>query len=75
MTKDLFVVYRLRDSSLSAQNDSLSRKGELTLQKFKVRDSEFNGEEKAEECFQKALTIARQYEAKSLELRAATSLA
>ena len=50
-------------------------KGELTLQKFKVQGSEFNGEEKAEECFQKALSIARAYEAKSWELRAAISLA
>jgi predicted ATPase len=33
------------------------------------------GEEEAEACFHKALAIARQQQAKSLELRAATSLA
>ena len=33
------------------------------------------GEEDAEACFLKALDIARQQQAKSLELRAATSLA
>ncbi len=49
-------------------------KGELTLQQLKVQGSTFNVEE-AEECFQKAVTIARRQEAKSLELRATTSLA
>ena len=65
-------------------------KGELGLQKFKacpepsrriqgskpvLSDVEgFNGEE-AEDCFQKALDISRSQQAKSLELRAATSLA
>ena len=48
--------------------------GELILQKFKVQGSEFNGEE-AEACFHKALEVARKQEAKSWELRAATSLA
>ena len=65
--------------------------GELTLQKFKARPepfdsaqdrrrrrvqgSQFKGEDEAEECFQKALDVARQQKAKSWELRAATSLA
>ena len=49
--------------------------GELILQKFKVQGSEFNGKEEAEECFRQALDIARQQQAKSWELRAATSLA
>ncbi len=34
-----------------------------------------NGEEEAEECFHQAIEIARKQEAKSWELRAATSLA
>ena len=34
-----------------------------------------NGEEEAEECFQQALNVARRQQAKSWELRAATSLA
>jgi predicted ATPase len=56
--------------------------GELTLQKFKARPeqsrrvqgSKFNAEE-AEAYFQKAIAIAQKQEAKSWELRAATSLA
>ncbi len=44
-------------------------KGELLLQ-LALPD-----EEQAEACFQQALAIARQQQAKSLELRAATSLA
>jgi predicted ATPase len=63
-------------------------KGELTLQQqFKVQGSKFQvshtlhptpytqAEAEAEACFQKAIEIARQQQAKSLELRAATSLA
>ena len=66
-------------------------KGELTLQKFKacpeqsrrVQSSKpvlsgvegSKGEDEAEECFQKAIDIAQKQEAKSWELRAATSLA
>jgi predicted ATPase len=62
-------------------------KGELTLQKesrvrgpeSEVTDSPASSvqspESEAEECFLKAIEIARRQEAKSLELRAATSLA
>ena len=50
-------------------------KGELTLEKFKVQGSEFNGEEEAEACFHKAIDIAQKQQAKSWKLRAATSLA
>jgi TOMM system kinase/cyclase fusion protein len=61
--------------------------GQLTLQKFQVSSSKFQvpntqhptpstqAEAEAEACFLKAVAIARQQEAKSLELRAATSLA
>ena len=49
-------------------------KGELTLQQFKVQGSKFKVDE-AEECFLKAIEVARRQQAKSLELRAATSLA
>jgi len=60
-------------------------KGQLTLQKFQVSGSKFQVENslgssvqslesEAEECFLKALEIARQQQAKSLELRAAMSL-
>jgi len=48
-------------------------KGELTLEKFKSRKSKVEGE--AEGCFQKAIDVARHQQAKSWELRAATSLA
>ena len=66
-------------------------KGELTLGRFKVQSSKpvlspstplrtgavegFNCETEAEECFQKAIEIAQKQQAKSWELRAATSLA
>ena len=48
-------------------------KGQLTLQS-KVSSPKSQIEE-AEECFHKAIEIARQQQAKSLELRATTSLA
>jgi predicted ATPase len=61
-------------------------KGELTLQQFQVSSFRFQVQEsprsevrgpesEAEECFQKAIEIARQQQARSLELRATTSLA
>jgi predicted ATPase len=60
-------------------------KGELTLKKFNVQGSKFKVEEssefgvqslgsEAEECFLKAIDIARRQSAKSLELRAVMSL-
>jgi len=60
-------------------------KGELTLQKFHVSGSKFQVadslessvrrlESEAEECFWKAIEIARRQQAKSLELRAVMSL-
>jgi predicted ATPase len=63
-------------------------KGQLTLQKFQVSGSRFqvppspqhpvpstHVEAEAEACFHKAIEIAQRQQAKSLELRAATSLA
>ena len=58
-------------------------KGELTLGKLKAcpepsrrgQGSQFKGEDEAEACFHKALEVAQHQEAKSWELRAATSLA
>ncbi len=61
-------------------------KGELTLQQFHVSGSKFQVQEspksevrspesEAEECFLRAITIARKQQAKSLDLRTATSLA
>ncbi len=49
-------------------------KGELTLQS-QAAGQRSRVEEEAEACFQKAIEIARHQQAKSLELRAATSLA
>jgi predicted ATPase len=60
-------------------------KGQLTLQKFQVSGSKFQVQEspksevrgpesEAEECFHKAIEIARRQSAKSLELRAVMSL-
>jgi predicted ATPase len=61
-------------------------KGELLLQKFQVSGSKFqiqespkpevrSPESEAEECFLRAIEIAQKQQAKSLELRASTSLA
>ncbi len=49
-------------------------KGELTLQS-QAAGQKSKVEEEAEACFQKAIEVARQHQAKSWELRAATSLA
>jgi adenylate cyclase len=49
-------------------------KGELTLQQSDVQSLESRVRE-AEGCFLKAIEIARKQQAKSLELRAVTSLA
>ena len=51
-------------------------KGEIILQKFEVQSSQLNdGTEEVEECFLKAIDIAQKQQARSWELRAATSLA
>ncbi len=52
-------------------------KGELTLQQLKIKNAEYKNSEaerEAEACFLQAIAIARRQQAKSLELRAATSL-
>jgi tetratricopeptide (TPR) repeat protein len=48
-------------------------RGELTLQS-QVRGSQFKVQNEAEECFRRAIDIARRQSAKSLELRAVMSL-
>ena len=49
-------------------------KGELTLAQSRVQGLESSVQKEAEECFWKAIGIARQLQAKSLELRAVMSL-
>jgi len=49
-------------------------RGELLLQ-LRVKSEKLRIQEEAEECFHKAIDIARRQQAKSWELRAATSLA
>ncbi len=49
-------------------------KGQLSLQAKQVKASEGKSIEEAESCFLKAIEIARRQQAKSLELRASTSL-
>ena len=49
-------------------------KGELMLARSKVQSLKSKVEEEAEACFLKAIEIARKQQAKSLELRAVTSL-
>jgi tetratricopeptide (TPR) repeat protein len=59
----------------SHQPELFRLKGELTLQRTGLRDSQSETQQQdAEACFQKAIEIARRQQAKSLELRAAMSL-
>src|SRR5712691_8287056 len=50
-------------------------KGELTLKQSRVQRLASSVQKEAEECFHKAIDIARRQQAKSWELRAVTSLA
>jgi len=50
-------------------------KGELTLKQSSIQRLTSSVQKEAEECFWKAIGVARKQQAKSLELRAATSLA
>jgi predicted ATPase len=50
-------------------------RGELTLTQSSVQSLESSVQKEAEECFWKAIEIARKQQAKSWELRASTSLA
>jgi predicted ATPase len=50
-------------------------KGELTLHQASVQRREASVQKEVEECFWRAIEVARRQQAKSLELRAATSLA
>jgi class 3 adenylate cyclase/predicted ATPase len=79
----LAAVYRTGEHFWEAELYRL--KGRLTLQKFQVSGFKFqvppspqpptpNLQVEAEACFQKAIDIARQQQAKSLELRAVMSL-
>jgi len=69
----------------SSSTNSRSPRGQLTLQKFQVSGFKFQvqespksevrgSESEAEECFLKAIEVARRQQAKSLELRAVMSL-
>jgi len=49
-------------------------KGQLSLQSEQVKASQGKSIEEAERCFLKAIEVARRQQAKSLELRASTSL-
>jgi adenylate cyclase len=49
-------------------------KGQLSLQPEQVKASEGKSIEEAESCFLKAIEVARRQQAKSIELRASTSL-
>jgi predicted ATPase/class 3 adenylate cyclase len=85
LTEALEMVAASGDCEYEA--DLYRLKGELTLQQFHVPGSTFQVENphsalripqleaEAEECFWKAIEVARQQEAKSLELRATVSLA
>jgi tetratricopeptide (TPR) repeat protein len=72
-------VYRLKgELTLQKLQVSENRKAKSKGQKSKITNLQSptsNTQEEAEACFLKAIAIARQQEAKSLELRATTSLA
>ena len=72
VTEGLTIANQIGDRFGEAELYRL--KAELILQKFKVQSSQFNAEE-AEACFHKAIAIAQKQQARSWELRAATSLA
>jgi len=71
LTEALTVVDRTGERYYEAELYRL--KGELLFQ-LRVKSEKLRVQEEAEECFQKALDIARRQEAKSLELRAVMSL-
>jgi predicted ATPase len=76
LAEALVAVHRIGEHFWEAELYRL--KGQLTLQKFQVPSSKFqvssNPQAEAEGCFHKAIEIARQQQAKSLELRAVMSL-
>jgi len=74
-----------RSGERASEAELYRLKGQLTLQKFQVSDSRFqvppspqpptpDPQSEAEECFWKAIEIARRQSAKSWELRAVMSL-
>ena len=71
LAEALAVVHKMGGSGDEAELYRL--KGTLTLQS-KVQSPRSKVEKEAEECFQKAIEIARRQQAKSLELRAVMSL-
>jgi len=72
VTEALAVVEKSEERFYEAELYRL--KGELTSQSH-TSDKQSEVPDEAEACFQKALDVARRQQAKSLELRAATSLA
>ncbi|HEV8712676.1 MAG TPA: adenylate/guanylate cyclase domain-containing protein [Candidatus Binatia bacterium] len=72
LAEALAVVNRTGERLYEAELYRL--KGELTLQQSKVQGPKSKVEAEAKECFWKAIDIARRQSAKSLELRAVTSL-
>lgn len=84
-TEEALGVVEQTLANVSQTPELYRLKGELILQKFQVSGSKLQvpptyqslrpGAQEAEACFQQAIKIARHLQAKSLELRAATSLA
>ncbi len=71
LTESLAIVNKTGERFWEAELYRL--KGELTLQS-EVQASQFKVQDEAEECFCRAIDIARRQNAKSLELRAVMSL-
>src|SRR5262249_36664559 len=72
LTEALAVVNKIGERFYEAEVYRL--KGELTLQQSNVQGLASSVQKEAEECFWKAIEIARRQRAKSWELRAAMSL-
>ena len=72
LTEALALVKHKDERMWEAELDRL--RGELMLTQSRVQRRESRVQKEAEECFQQAVEVARQQQAKSLELRAVMSL-
>ncbi len=72
LTEALAMMKHKGERMWEAELDRL--KGELMLTQSSVQRRESRVQKEAEECFQQAIEITRQQQAKSLELRVAMSL-
>ena len=72
LTEALAIVHK--NGEREYETELYRLKGELTLAQSRVQGLASSVQKEAEECFQKAIEVARKQQAKSLELRAVMSL-